>query len=158
MSASTRPWGLEYEVNKETLSTSRRVSLDTWPCRKLEASGPVNLKIPKCARCAQPSTAAVAIDNEMGAAAAMSTPGSFALLPETGSRRGYGPLFSGKLSCVTTTCDDKIPSNPETPTDSPHTVSAPCAPAPAPLEIGGRSGPDPTRYGDWELRGRCIDF
>ncbi|MDE1924283.1 MAG: DUF1674 domain-containing protein, partial [Gammaproteobacteria bacterium] len=19
-------------------------------------------------------------------------------------------------------------------------------------------GPDPTRYGDWELRGRCIDF
>lgn len=25
-------------------------------------------------------------------------------------------------------------------------------------EIGGRQGPDPTRYGDWELRGRCIDF
>ncbi len=25
-------------------------------------------------------------------------------------------------------------------------------------EIGGRNGPDPTRYGDWELRGRCIDF
>jgi hypothetical protein len=25
-------------------------------------------------------------------------------------------------------------------------------------EIGGREGPDPTRYGDWEMRGRCIDF
>jgi hypothetical protein len=25
-------------------------------------------------------------------------------------------------------------------------------------ERGGRDGPDPTRYGDWELRGRCIDF
>jgi hypothetical protein len=25
-------------------------------------------------------------------------------------------------------------------------------------EVGGRQGPDPTRYGDWELRGRCIDF
>jgi hypothetical protein len=25
-------------------------------------------------------------------------------------------------------------------------------------EVGGREGPDPTRYGDWELRGRCIDF
>lgn len=26
-------------------------------------------------------------------------------------------------------------------------------------EIGGRaSGLDPTRYGDWELNGRCIDF
>jgi hypothetical protein len=25
-------------------------------------------------------------------------------------------------------------------------------------EIGGRQGPDPTRYGDWEKNGRCIDF
>ncbi len=25
-------------------------------------------------------------------------------------------------------------------------------------EIGGRKGPDPTRYGDWEKDGRCIDF
>jgi hypothetical protein len=25
-------------------------------------------------------------------------------------------------------------------------------------EIGGRSGPDPTRFGDWEKNGRCIDF
>ena len=27
-----------------------------------------------------------------------------------------------------------------------------------PVEIGGRKGPDPTRYGDWEKNGRCIDF
>jgi hypothetical protein len=25
-------------------------------------------------------------------------------------------------------------------------------------EIGGVKGPDPTRYGDWERNGRCIDF
>jgi len=25
-------------------------------------------------------------------------------------------------------------------------------------EIGGREGPEPTRYGDWEKNGRCIDF
>lgn len=26
-------------------------------------------------------------------------------------------------------------------------------------ELGGRSdGPEPTRYGDWEKNGRCIDF
>lgn len=25
-------------------------------------------------------------------------------------------------------------------------------------EIGGREGLDPTRYGDWEINGRCIDF
>jgi len=26
------------------------------------------------------------------------------------------------------------------------------------VEIGGRKGLDPTRYGDWEKDGRCIDF
>ncbi|CAN8251448.1 unnamed protein product [Cochlearia groenlandica] len=25
-------------------------------------------------------------------------------------------------------------------------------------EIGGPKGPEPTRYGDWEQRGRCSDF
>jgi hypothetical protein len=35
------------------------------------------------------------------------------------------------------------------------------APKPAPVpqkEIGGRKGPDPTRFGDWEKDGRCVDF
>ena len=27
-----------------------------------------------------------------------------------------------------------------------------------PKEIGGPKGLEPTRYGDWEKRGRCIDF
>ena len=26
------------------------------------------------------------------------------------------------------------------------------------VEIGGRKGPEPTRYNDWEKSGRCIDF
>lgn len=25
-------------------------------------------------------------------------------------------------------------------------------------ETGGPKGPEPTRYGDWERKGRCIDF
>jgi hypothetical protein len=25
-------------------------------------------------------------------------------------------------------------------------------------EVGGRDGHDPTRFGDWEKSGRCIDF
>ena len=29
---------------------------------------------------------------------------------------------------------------------------------PPPPEIGGPTGPEPTRYGDWERKGRCIDF
>jgi hypothetical protein len=28
----------------------------------------------------------------------------------------------------------------------------------SPREIGGPKGPEPTRYGDWEIGGRCIDF
>ncbi|QNP40944.1 DUF1674 domain-containing protein [Lysobacter solisilvae (ex Woo and Kim 2020)] len=28
----------------------------------------------------------------------------------------------------------------------------------SPKEWGGREGPEPTRYGDWEKNGRCIDF
>ncbi|MCM2343053.1 MAG: DUF1674 domain-containing protein [Alphaproteobacteria bacterium] len=27
-----------------------------------------------------------------------------------------------------------------------------------PKEKGGRKGPEPTRYGDWELNGKCVDF
>ncbi|WP_409197324.1 DUF1674 domain-containing protein [Jannaschia sp. W003] len=27
-----------------------------------------------------------------------------------------------------------------------------------PPELGGRDGPEPVRYGDWELKGLAIDF
>ena len=27
-----------------------------------------------------------------------------------------------------------------------------------PMELGGRDGPDPARYGDWEKKGLAIDF
>jgi hypothetical protein len=41
---------------------------------------------------------------------------------------------------------------------NPEPASQP-APTPAPaIEIGGREGLEPTRYGDWEKNGRCIDF
>jgi hypothetical protein len=29
---------------------------------------------------------------------------------------------------------------------------------PPPREINGRDGPEPTRYGDWEVRGLASDF
>lgn len=38
------------------------------------------------------------------------------------------------------------------PDDNPHSADE------RPKEIGGRGGLDPTRYGDWEKAGRCIDF
>jgi hypothetical protein len=30
--------------------------------------------------------------------------------------------------------------------------------APEPPEVGGATGPDPTRFGDWERRGVAVDF
>jgi len=30
--------------------------------------------------------------------------------------------------------------------------------APPKKESGGPQGPEPTRYGDWERKGRCVDF
>lgn len=54
------------------------------------------------------------------------------------------------------------------PPDSPSSAAAtdtrvsalvPQEPPPAaPAEEGGPAGPEPTRFGDWERKGRCIDF
>jgi hypothetical protein len=45
--------------------------------------------------------------------------------------------------------------------DAPETKPKPSetpAARPMPKEIGGPKGPEPTRYGDWEVKGRCTDF
>jgi hypothetical protein len=34
----------------------------------------------------------------------------------------------------------------------------PAATTPETAELGGPQGPEPTRFGDWEKNGRCIDF
>jgi hypothetical protein len=46
--------------------------------------------------------------------------------------------------------DDSTPQVPREP------VRAPVVPAPA--RVIDKPHPDPTRYGDWERNGRCIDF
>ncbi|MGB5209749.1 MAG: DUF1674 domain-containing protein [Gammaproteobacteria bacterium] len=53
---------------------------------------------------------------------------------------------------------DKAPApGPEGGAPTPATQSGE-TPESAVREIGGREGPEPTRYGDWEKNGRCIDF
>ena len=56
------------------------------------------------------------------------------------------------------TPSDATPADPDTgkPADADTTTAA--EPGARPKEIGGRKGPEPTRYGDWEKNGRCIDF
>ena len=51
---------------------------------------------------------------------------------------------------------DRRPTPPAKPTAPPAPPAA--KPAPAVQETGGPKGPEPTRYGDWERGGRCIDF
>ncbi len=41
----------------------------------------------------------------------------------------------------------------EKPTGTPATPDAPVVP-----EAGGPKGLEPTRFGDWERKGRCVDF
>jgi hypothetical protein len=54
-----------------------------------------------------------------------------------------------------------VPASPEDPVVRKYRPGD-AAPAAAPgsvPEVGGRKdGTDPTRYGDWEKNGRCIDF
>ena len=49
-------------------------------------------------------------------------------------------------------------STPDRPAGPPAAQPESDQSAKKPKEIGGREGPDPTRYGDWEKDGRCIDF
>ncbi|MDE2196619.1 MAG: DUF1674 domain-containing protein [Gammaproteobacteria bacterium] len=48
----------------------------------------------------------------------------------------------------------------QTPPSTPPPAPPAAIPPPATMlrEIGGPKGPEPTRYGDWEKGGRCIDF
>lgn len=52
------------------------------------------------------------------------------------------------------TTDDPrgMPPAPADPATTPDSVP------PRPREIGGPKGLEPTRYGDWERKGRCVDF
>lgn len=44
-------------------------------------------------------------------------------------------------------------------TSAPKPAPAPAQPPKAmPKEIGGPTGPEPTRYNDWERKGRVSDF
>ncbi len=54
---------------------------------------------------------------------------------------------------------DQAPESATSPAALPAPATAERDPSAQPTkEIGGPRGPEPTRYGDWERKGRCIDF
>lgn len=50
---------------------------------------------------------------------------------------------------------DRPPSSGPGKADQPADTAGPRQ---KPGEVGGPKGPEPTRYGDWEVDGRCTDF
>jgi hypothetical protein len=70
-------------------------------------------------------------------------------MPEPGSTQKK-PVLSG--ASVTDAAANPVESgsNPESSTNKEDTAQ--------PRELGGPAGLEPTRYGDWERKGRCIDF
>jgi hypothetical protein len=48
--------------------------------------------------------------------------------------------------------------SPQPSTAAPEAGHEPLPPPATRRELGGRDGPEPTRFGDWEKSGRCIDF
>lgn len=52
------------------------------------------------------------------------------------------------------------PGTPAAETSPPDAKAGEAAKGPEqmPGEIGGPRGPEPTRFGDWEFKGRCSDF
>ncbi len=60
-----------------------------------------------------------------------------------------------KVNCMSENHQQTPPSTqPAVTPDLPPAVKTP----ERPKEYGGPKGPEPTRYGDWEKAGRCIDF
>jgi hypothetical protein len=57
------------------------------------------------------------------------------------------------MGCMSKTTTDTPPAAPVAPA-----AATPAKPAPMPKEIGGPKGPEPTRFGDWEQKGRATDF
>jgi len=56
---------------------------------------------------------------------------------------------------------DESTSQPAAPSSDAPAKMTPAKMTPAemtPAEINGPKGPEPTRYGDWEQKGRCSDF
>ncbi len=54
--------------------------------------------------------------------------------------------------------DERRPESPDAEAEASNPMPSATAGAGAPAEVGGRDGPEPTRFGDWEKNGRCIDF
>lgn len=62
------------------------------------------------------------------------------------------------MGCMSTQKNEMAPAT-VAPADAvPEHAPKPHPKTVMPKEIGGPKGPEPTRYGDWEQKGRATDF
>ncbi len=80
-------------------------------------------------------------------------------------RRARGsPWSSAAWSTISKGMSDTSTNQPSAATATPQPARPaegtppPAAVKPPPGEIGGPKGLEPTRFGDWERNGRCVDF
>jgi hypothetical protein len=66
--------------------------------------------------------------------------------------------FAGYIQGMDDSAKPADPPAPAVPPAPPDKASPPRPGKARRAEIGGPQGPEPTRYGDWERNGRCIDF
>ena len=77
----------------------------------------------------------------------------------TDTDRSTGPADDGTPPAPATLEDATLEDTGQDDAPKPdQAAERPKGPRQPPGEIGGRDGPEPTRYGDWEVGGRCTDF
>lgn len=86
-------------------------------------------------------------------------------MPQRMPRRSEDPMAARELTGPAASPQVAPPAGrvEDVATPQPEPPAVPARPAVQPAtkkipEIGGPTGPEPTRYGDWERKGRCIDF
>jgi hypothetical protein len=62
----------------------------------------------------------------------------------------------GHIGAMSEKLNDQPATDAKQPAEKPP--EPPVRPKEIAKEIGGPKGPEPTRYGDWEVGGRCTDF
>ena len=78
------------------------------------------------------------------------------------------PYIKGELRKERPMSNEQDDTSADTPSDLPPAAQRALAEAAArreaekalelPTELGGRDGPEPVRYGDWEKKGIAVDF
>lgn len=68
------------------------------------------------------------------------------------------PLYPKPDDIANSTSDDLAPAARRALAEAAERRKTAESAAPLPKELGGRNGPEPVRYGDWEKKGIAIDF